>query len=139
MNIRYGKLDISDFYITLDRDYYYSSSTINQNYDDVIYGVLTVIDKTKIKIVRTLTMKRVEDRNNSTELRFVIFSPSDTNSNKTNDVTIRCCCGWEFCFSIMDVVSDRFLIQKSDTFSSIKLFLRLGRFLDLTCVRVLPV
>ena len=136
MRIRYGQFNISDFILTLDRDYYNSSSsTINPN-NNTIYGIITVIDKSKIKIVRTVMIKRVdEDRygNNSTEVKFVIFTQSDTTANKLSDVSIRCCSGWEFCFSIMDAVSDRFLILKCDTFSSIKLFLRSGGFFDRPC------
>ena len=137
MRIRYGQFNISDFILTLDRDYYKSSSsTINQNNNNIIYGIITVIDKTKIKIVRTVMMKRVdEDRNgnNSTLVKFIIFTQSDTTANKLSDVSIRCCSGWEFCFSIMDAVSDRFLILKCDTFSSIKLFLRSGGIVDRPC------
>lgn len=118
MRIRYGQFNISDFILTLDRDYYKSSSsTINQNNNNMIYGIITVIDKTKIKIVRTVMMKRVD---------------GDRYGNNS-DVSIRCCSGWEFCFSIMDAVSDRFLILKCDTFSSIKLFLRSGGILDRPC------
>ena len=121
MHLRYGKLEISDFYVCIDRD-----NSANQSYDS-IYIVLTVVEKTNIKIVRTLMMKRVEENldsshhKNSKGVKFVAFNNSDINSST---ISIRCCCGWELCFSIMDLVSDRFLIQKNVAFSSMTVSLR---------------
>jgi hypothetical protein len=133
MHLRYGKLEISDFYVCIDRD-----NSANQSYDS-IYIVLTVVEKTNIKIVRTLMMKRVEENldsnhhKNSKEVKFVAFNNSDINSST---ISIRCCCGWELCFSIMDLVSDRFLIQKNVAFSSMTVSLRSGNcvFVNLLAV-----
>ena len=127
MHLGYGKLEISDFYVYFEKNY------AVQSYNSV-YIVLTVVEKTNIKIVRTLMMKIVEEnldsyhQNKSKGIKFVAFNNSDINSNKPDSLSIRCCCGWELCFSIMDCVSDRFLIQKNATFSSMTVSLRSGAF-----------